>query len=49
MNSEELLKENLLLKEEIGLLKEKLKKYTAPDVSKFRLSPVPIKKKNRKK
>jgi hypothetical protein len=30
MNSEELLKENLLLKEEIGLLKEKLKKYTAP-------------------
>lgn len=30
MNPEELLKENAMLKEEIELLKEKLKKYTAP-------------------
>ena len=34
MNNEELIKENLLLKEEIDLLKEKLKNYTAPKRSK---------------
>ena len=34
MNNEELIKENLLLKEEIDLLKEKLKNYTAPKISK---------------
>jgi len=34
MNNEELIKENLLLKEEINLLKEKLKNYTAPKRSK---------------
>jgi len=34
MNNEELIKENLLLKEEIHLLKEKLKNYTAPKRSK---------------
>jgi hypothetical protein len=34
MNNEELIKENLLLKEEIELLKEKLKNYTAPKRSK---------------
>ena len=34
MINEELIKENLLLKEEIDLLKEKLKKYTAPKRSK---------------
>jgi hypothetical protein len=30
MNNEELIKENLALKDEIQLLKEHLKKYTAP-------------------
>jgi hypothetical protein len=30
MNNEELIKENLALKDEIELLKEHLKKYTAP-------------------
>ena len=34
MNNEELIKENLLLKDEIDLLKEKLKNYTAPKRSK---------------
>lgn len=34
MNNEELLKENQLLKEEIEILKEKLKNYTAPKRSK---------------
>ena len=34
MNNEELIKENLLLKEEVDLLKEKLKNYTAPKRSK---------------
>ena len=34
MINEELIKENLLLKEEIDLLKEKLKNYTAPKRSK---------------
>ena len=34
MNNEELIMENLLLKEEIDLLKEKLKNYTAPKRSK---------------
>ena len=34
MNNEELIKENLLLKEEIDLLKEKLKNYTSPKRSK---------------
>ena len=34
MNNEELIKENLLLKEENELLKEKLKNYTAPKRSK---------------
>jgi wyosine [tRNA(Phe)-imidazoG37] synthetase (radical SAM superfamily) len=34
MNNEELLKENQLLKEEIELLKIKLKNYTAPKRSK---------------
>ena len=34
MNNEELIKENLLLKEEVELLKEKLKNYTAPKRSK---------------
>ena len=34
MDNEELIKENLLLKEEIDLLKEKLKNYTAPKRSK---------------
>ena len=34
MNNEELIKENLLLKEEIDLLKEKLKNYTASKRSK---------------
>ena len=34
MNNEQLIKENLLLKEEINLLKEKLKNYTAPKRSK---------------
>ena len=34
MNNEELIKENLALKDEIELLKEKLKNYTAPKRSK---------------
>jgi hypothetical protein len=34
MDSEELIKENALLKEEIEILKEKLKNYTAPKRSK---------------
>ena len=34
MNNEELIKENLLLKEEVDLWKEKLKNYTAPKRSK---------------
>jgi len=34
MNNEELIKENTILKEEIDLLKEKLKNYTAPKRSK---------------
>jgi hypothetical protein len=34
MNNEELLKENQLLKEEIEILKAKLKNYTAPKRSK---------------
>ena len=34
MNNEQLIKENLLLKEEIEILKEKLKNYTAPKRSK---------------
>jgi hypothetical protein len=34
MNNEELIKENLALRNEIDLLKEKLKNYTAPKRSK---------------
>ncbi len=34
MNNEELIKENLALKDEIEILKEKLKNYTAPKRSK---------------
>jgi hypothetical protein len=34
MDNEELIKENILLKEEIEILKEKLKNYTAPKRSK---------------
>ena len=34
MDNEELIKENALLKEEIEILKEKLKNYTAPKRSK---------------